>query len=307
MQADKDRKTLSAFFLRLNLQLYCSMIRSRIAPTPSGYLHLGNAYNFILTWLMVRREKGRLRLRIDDRDAARTRPEFLEDIFTSLNWMELDWQDGPQSIEEHRQFFKQELFDQSYHLLLEKLINSGKVYACICSRKSLEEKSCHCADKELALTETDAAWRIRTDEQTVAFNDKLLGRCEVTLQDFVVRRKDKIPAYQVASLSDDCRHETSLIVRGKDLLYSTAAQLWLAENIGESDFNKIQFLHHDLIKGSSGEKLSKSAGSTSLKWMRENGWKRTDFFCSIAEQLGLKGKPKSLLALEELYQSQRAG
>jgi glutamyl-tRNA synthetase len=85
------------------------MIRSRIAPTPSGYLHIGNALNFVRTWLMVRRAGGILRLRIDDIDATRTRPEYFDDIFRTLEWLGMDWDEGPRNANEQTEIYSQSL------------------------------------------------------------------------------------------------------------------------------------------------------------------------------------------------------
>jgi glutamyl/glutaminyl-tRNA synthetase len=256
------------------------MIRSRIAPTPSGYLHIGNALNFLITWQWVRREGGRLRLRIDDSDSMRVRPELLEDIFLSLEWMGLDWDEGPHNAGEQERLYSQSLRAARYAAMIEQLIGTGRVYACECSRTELKERPCGCRHKQLPLDMPDTALRIMTPDLPIIVND-VKGRRPIPLNevmhDFVIRRRDGIAAYQVVSLADDLDQEINLIVRGMDLLESTAAQLYLASLTGAERFSSITFYHHPLLLDDEGHKLSKSAGSTSLKAMREAGMSGEEF------------------------------
>ena len=116
-------------------------IVSRLAPTPSGYLHLGNAFSFILTWLLVRRLGGKLHLRIDDLDAPRLNQDCLEDIFIQLEWLGLDYDNGPQGPDDHLRRFSQSLRLEEYMSALEEIRESGMLYACSCSRKQYLSKS----------------------------------------------------------------------------------------------------------------------------------------------------------------------
>ncbi|QNP52820.1 hypothetical protein H9L05_03570 [Hymenobacter qilianensis] len=112
-------------------------VRGRLAPTPSGYLHLGNAVNFVLTWLLVRRAGGHLHLRIDDLDRARLRPAYLENIFQTIRWLGLDYDTGPRDAEEFEQAYSQQHHLAEYQAMLDDLRSkSGLVYACTCSRTS---------------------------------------------------------------------------------------------------------------------------------------------------------------------------
>src|SRR5580704_15637290 len=98
------------------------LLRSRIAPTPSGYLHIGNALNFVMTWLWVRKEGGQLRLRIDDSDTTRSKPEFIEDIFRTLDWLGMDWDEGPQTPDEQQRIYSQALRAERYAEVTRTLI-----------------------------------------------------------------------------------------------------------------------------------------------------------------------------------------
>lgn len=268
------------------------MIRSRIAPTPSGYLHMGNALNFIITWLAVRKQNGVLRLRIDDIDNARTRTEYVDDIFDTLDWLGLDWEEGPVNTADHLQNYSQLNRTARYNELIGQLIATGQVFACSCSRKTLEQQPCTCHRKQLPLDQPDTALKLHTPENLIIqVPDVQAGTIPVNLYqrmpDFVIRRRERIIAYQIASLADDTDYGINLIVRGNDLLDSTAAQLYIAQLTGNSLFGQTVFYHHPLITGPDGSKLSKSAGSSSLKAWRESGKASTDFYQFLGRLLKL--------------------
>jgi glutamyl/glutaminyl-tRNA synthetase len=259
-----------------------SMLRSRIAPTPSGFLHAGNALNFLLTDELVRQSGGRLRLRIDDLDSGRVRAEYLQDIFESLVWLRIQPDEGPVDPADHAANYSQQLRLSEYDGLLRRLVESGRVFACSCTRSEVARSAVNgqyagtCRERKLDLNAPDVVWRFRTEPGEITeWNDGIAGLQRIlpheTVRDFAVRRRDGIAAYHVASLSDDLRYGVNLIVRGADLLDSTAAQLLLARVLGERGFMNARFLHHPLLKDPAGIKLSKSAGSDSLKAMREAG------------------------------------
>ena len=258
---------------------------SRLAPTPSGYLHWGNAFSFWRTWCRVRTSGGTLRLRIDDLDAARCHPVYLEALFADLEWLELDWEAGPQGPEAHRQRFSQSLRLEQYHSLLRTLQEQGWLYACDCSRQqirkwrqahpeALQEYPGTCRARGLALTSESVAWRVRMPETGEVRVKTAAGILQVpgsVTGDFVVRRRDGLPAYQVASLADDEADGVNWIVRGQDLYESTLRQLWLAAGVRATAFQEVTFEHHGLVRDASGEKLSKSAGAPSLRAWRASG------------------------------------
>ncbi len=284
------------------------MVRTRIAPTPSGYLHIGNALNFVLTWLWARKAGGSVRLRIDDLDAPRIRPEYLEDIFEALEWLGLDWDEGPFSVAEHQQKFSQTHRQDYYHSFLEELIATGKVFACNCSRKSLEKEPCNCFNKGIPVNTSGAALRVRTPDSPIIINDA--GTCSISvsldkdMHNFVVRRKEGMVAYQVSSLADDLLYNVNLIIRGQDLLSSTAAQTYLAAINSKTAFTACCFYHHPLITDSSGQKLSKSAGSSSLKALRATGYSASEFYTYVSKLLAW---PNPALNSAELLQGAQRG
>jgi glutamyl-tRNA synthetase len=251
------------------------MLLTRFAPTPSGYLHVGNAFSFIITWLLARLQGGRILLRIDDLDNERFRPEYLEDIFYSLDWLGLDYDLGPSGVADFHAEWSQHRRIDLYRQLLAKL--SPHLFACNCSRRTWQEASTDglypgtCIAKKLPLETDNAVCRLLTpDNQLIIFHEA--GKVEPVqaspskwMRHPVLRRKNGLPAYQVASVADDCHFGINLVVRGADLFASTVAQCYIAACIGEERFQHINFLHHPLLKDAHGEKLSKSAGSLALK------------------------------------------
>lgn len=252
----------------------------RFAPTPSGFLHLGNALNFSLNWLAAQYAGGLgttkssscIYLRIDDLDNDRKRPEYLEDIFESFRWLQLTWNAAPILQSEHL---------ERYHLTLNRLRETGLLFACKKSRRDLEPFEGvyppEFRDQGLTLDDPDVAWRLKTPPG-------------FPMPDFVVRRRDGIPSYQVASFADDLFYGITHVIRGADLEHSTAAQVYLAELLSEAQFLKIKMLHHPLLLDESGTKLSKSAGSTALKTLRDAGQGPECVYHLLAHWLGLEGK-----------------
>lgn len=251
------------------------MLRSRLAPTPSGYLHTGNALNFLLTETLVRAGHGHLHLRIDDLDRERVRPAYVDNIFATLQWLGIRWDSGPRDAADFAACHSQHLRLALYAELLGCLAAvPGLVYACTCSRAQVAATAGPdgryagtCRHKALPLDTPGAAWRVCTaaDPAPVRFADGLLGPQALDVAalvgDFVIRKKDGLPAYHTASLADDVADRMTLIVRGLDLLPSTAAQLWLARQAGPPwavVFGAVRFWHHPLVLAPDGGKISKS-------------------------------------------------
>jgi glutamyl/glutaminyl-tRNA synthetase len=266
-----------------------SNFKTRIAPTPSGLLHEGNGASFLLTYALAKAYNGQILLRIDDLDAERMRLEYVEDIFRTLDWLGIEWDEGPMSVADFQQNWSQHHRLDLYQNMLEKLKNTdgtsrfgreGGVYACHCSRKQIKEASVNglypqtCRFKNLNFDEKETAWRIHIPEgSTVSFKNYDLENQSITnnqstisntIGDFVVKQKNGLPAYQVASLADDAHFGVNFIVRGADLLPSTAAQIFLAQQLGLTKFADSLFIHHGLLTNEEGEKLSKSQGASAL-------------------------------------------
>jgi len=245
------------------------MIVSRIAPTPSGFLHAGNAFNFILTWLIVRANNGRLWLRIDDLDADRTREVYVEHVFRVLAWLGLDWDEGPVDV---TSFYASHALEHRlwrYEEVKKTLLTHPLVYACSCSRKEILTSSKEniypftCKEKNLALVPYGTALRLHVD---ASLSPEAVA-VETKMGDFILWRKENLPSYHLASLVDDVHMGTTALVRGEDLALSTLAQRYLAQALGYTSFLQAQCLHHPLLNTPEGKKLSKSQRATPVDFL----------------------------------------
>jgi glutamyl-tRNA synthetase len=249
------------------------MVIGRLAPTPSGGLHLGNARTFLVAWLSARAAGGTVRLRIDDLDAARVKPGYVEQASADLRWLGLDW-DGEPLYQSRR--------GEAYAAALQQLREAGRAYPCICSRKEIELASHapHAGEEGPSYPGTcrhkppptgkRAAWRfaVHEDEQHVSFEDEVRGRCEYESDDFVIFRNDGVAAYQLATVVDDIFLGVNEVVRGDDLLRSTARQCLLCRALG---VKPPKFLHVPLVLDAAGERMAKRRDSTRLVALREAG------------------------------------
>ncbi|MFU8819752.1 MAG: glutamate--tRNA ligase family protein [Desulfurivibrio sp.] len=291
------------------------MIRSRLAPTPSGYLHLGNALNFLLTWLLVRRHGGILKLRIDDADAGRCRPEFVEDIFRQLDWLGLTWDEGPAGPDDFAAHHSQLLRVERYRTLLADLKECAQLFPCTCSRRQISQlggqglypgtcrgRRDHPADPHAIRVQVAREWTVTLAGTTSLTTPATEIRLQPATQlgDFILWRRDDLPAYQLASLGDDLDDRINLIVRGRDLLPSSAAQLFLATQLGPAGqgFRDASFHHHPLISAPGGRKLSKSDQDLALAAMRQGGVTPREIYRQAAGFLGLD--PQTIGTLAEL-------
>jgi glutamyl/glutaminyl-tRNA synthetase len=279
------------------------MIRSRLAPTPSGFLHLGNGVNFIRTWLLVRKMGGSLKLRIDDLDSDRCRPEYIEDIFVQLDWLGLDWDEGPIGPDDFARAHSQRLRLERYRQAVEVLAERAPVFACVCSRKEIRQGS---ADGLYPGTcrgfrhrpGAPHALRIMVEADTVVRVGSHSVQLAREIGDFVIWRRDGQPAYQLASLVDDLDDRINLIVRGEDLRHSTAAQLFLAACLERREFARTNFIHHPLLPGDDGRKLSKSDDALALAALRARGVTPLLAYRAAALQLGIN--PAEISCLSDL-------
>ena len=271
---------------------------SRLAPTPSGYLHLGNAFSFILTWLLVRRLEGKLQLRIDDLDSARLKRDCLEDIFLQLEWLGLEYDSGPQGPEEHLKHYSQSLKIEDYRETLSSLRQLRSLYACQCSRKrylAISEDGLYpktCRDKKLDLDQPEITWRFKSESEALSDTLFFEGSSEEDssskpLGDAVLLRRNGVPSYQIASLVDDMKNRSTLIVRGIDLYPSSLFQQTVAEKLGWATFSEICFVHHSLLKDSTGKKYAKSEGAYSLKDLKQENSDPGFVYRGVACWLGL--------------------
>jgi glutamyl-tRNA synthetase len=273
-------------------------LKTRLAPTPSGLLHPGNGVSFVLTWVLARAAQGQLLLRIDDLDEGRRREEYVEDIFYTLDWLGLDYDEGPSGPEDFFSQWSQHKRLDLYHQALNRLVETGSCYACACSRSDIARLAGPgglypgvCREAGIGFDQPETAWRLRLPDKDTAlpcvtWNGGRLLLDAAQMGDFVVKQKNGLPAYQLASIVDDLYFGINAIVRGIDLLPSTAAQLFLAKQLGFTRFGSIRFIHHGLLTEANGEKMSKSKGAGSLRAWREAGLPPLALYRQAGEWLG---------------------
>lgn len=259
-------------------------IKSRIAPTPSGLLHPGNGLSFLMTWAKVRAANGQLLLRIDDLDKQRYRQEYVEDVFETLDWLGIDYDEGPSGVADFEKNWSQHHRLDAYRDAVCRLKEKELLFACECTRKQRREDaenagnrkySGRCLNKKILLDTPNIALRIilLDGDFQLKMNQDIDAeeRFIKELDNFVVNQKNGLPAYQIASLLDDDFYEINYIVRGEDLRPSSWYQLALSHLLEIESFQQTIFWHHPLLAGDDGIKLSKSKGAGSLKAWRENG------------------------------------
>ena len=266
-----------------------SSYRGRIAPTPTGCLHLGHARTFWIAQQRAIAAGGTVILRNEDIDQARCKSEFVQAMFEDLRWFGLDWQEGP-DVGGPFAPYTQSQRTHLYRAALERLVGSGLIYPCTCSRKDIQlaTRAPHAEDEEpiypgtcrnqslsnTALqTSTRHHWRFRVpDGEIVSFVDGHLGPQSFVagrnFGDFVVWRNDDVPSYQLAVVVDDAAMRITEVVRGEDLLLSTARQLLLYRALGLS---APAFYHCELMTDQHGTRLAKRHAALSLRSLREQG------------------------------------
>jgi glutamyl-queuosine tRNA(Asp) synthetase len=257
--------------------------RGRIAPSPTGYLHLGHAMTFWRAQERARAAGGKLVLRIEDIDTARCLPEFASAIIGDLRWFGLNWDEGPDVGGKFAPYWQSER-RCLYFDALEKLRAGGFVYPCVCSRKDVlaaaiaphdenEEPiyagTCRFANNPAA----EAHWRFRIlDGEELSFTDQRLGlqhaKAGRDFGDFIVWRRDGVPSYQLAVVVDDAAMQITEVVRGEDLLLSTFRQLLLYRALG---LKPPAFFHAPLVLDKGGKRLAKRDRSMSLRALRARG------------------------------------
>lgn len=232
--------------------------RGRFAPSPSGPLHFGSLVTALGSYLDARTQGGRWQVRIDDLDAPRVVPGAADAILRTLEAFGFEW-DGPVRF--------QSAHGEAYAAAFATLAQAGTIYGCGCTRREIADSSVRARDGAvypgtcrggLAPGKTARAYRVRTDGVHIAFDDRLQGRIEVALAsevgDFIVKRADGLFAYQLATVVDDGEGGITDVVRGADLLDSTARQIHLQHLLG---LPTPRYLHLPVVVNPLGEKLSK--------------------------------------------------
>ena len=263
--------------------------RGRLAPSPTGFLHLGHAQTFWTAQQRARLHGGVLVLRNDDMDSTRFKLEFVDAMLEDLRWFGFEWSEGPDIGGPFAPYNQSERMD-FYRAALEKLRAGNFIYPCTCSRKDIQTAvtAPHAADDELIypgtcrikpptsnsqLPTSKFNWRFRVpDHETISFCDENLGEQNFVagkdFGDFVVWRHDDVPAYQLACMTDDAAMQITEVVRGADLLVSTARQILLYRALG---LTPPKFFHCELLRDERGVRLAKRHDALSLRTLRAQG------------------------------------
>jgi len=252
--------------------------RGRLAPSPTGLLHLGHAMTFHAAAERARAAYGQLLLRIDDLDRDRSKPHFTAAIVEDLAWLGIAWE-PPMIAQSERIPF--------YRAALERLIAAGLAYPCTCTRKDLLQVPAapheaddepiyngRCRSKQVEAFVPGVNYRLRVpDGEAVTFTDENLGPqayiCGRDLGDFLLWRKDDLPSYQLATVVDDAAMGITEVVRGRDLLKSTARQLLAARGLG---LPSPRWFHTELVRDAAGVRMAKRTGALTVRSLREQGF-----------------------------------
>jgi glutamyl/glutaminyl-tRNA synthetase len=258
--------------------------RGRLAPSPTGYLHLGHARTFWTAQERARLHRGQLILRNEDLDPERCKSPFVAAMIEDLRWLGLDWDEGPDIGGPHVPY-EQSKRRELHRAAFEKLQAGGYLFACSCSRKDIQQalNAPHAADDEPIYPGTcreprageirRVSWRFRVpDGEIIPFIDARLGPQQFVagrdFGDFIVWRHDDVPSYQLAVVVDDAAMGITEVVRGEDLLVSTARQILLYRGLGLAIPG---FYHCPLLTDETGRRLAKRHDSSSLRALREKG------------------------------------
>ncbi|MDR2055199.1 MAG: tRNA glutamyl-Q(34) synthetase GluQRS [Desulfovibrio sp.] len=283
----------------------------RLAPSPTGYAHLGNAWAFLLAWLSVRAQNGRLILRVEDIDPQRSKMKFVDALLEDMRWFGLDWDEGP-DVAGPAQPYLQSRRKDHYEEALARLGRAGATYPCFCTRGELRNLASapHVEDIGVSYPGTcrqlgeaqraalfgagrKAAVRLRCFGEEISFTDALRGEERMRLADcggdFALRRSDGVVSYQLAVTVDDAAMGITEVVRGRDILHSTPRQIVLQRLLG---YATPRYAHIPLLLDSEGGRLAKRHQSLTLRGLRQQGVDARRVVGLLSRMAGLNPREK---------------
>lgn len=280
-------------------------IRTRFAPSPTGYLHVGGARTALFNWLFARHTQGQFILRIEDTDKVRSTEQSVQAIFDALKWLEIDWDEGP--------YYQSERYDL-YNQHMQKLVDNGHAYYCTCTPEQIEEMRSKakaqgnkprydgtCREKNLG-PQPNAVIRFKTNyDGTTTIDDAIKGPIVFQnneLDDFVISRSDGTPTYNLAVVVDDITMKINTIIRGDDHVMNTPKQILLYKALGA---DLPLFAHVPMVLGDDRTRMSKRHGATSVTAYRDMGL-LPDAFINFLARLGWSLGDKEFFTRQELIE-----
>ena len=280
-------------------------VRTRFAPSPTGYLHVGGARTALFSWLYARKHGGTFVLRIEDTDLERSSQASVDAILESMAWLGLDHDEGP--------FYQTKRFDR-YNEVIDELMEKGKAYRCDCSRERLyalreEQMSSkikprydrHCYGKEIDPSKPHVIRFLNPEDGAVEVDDIVKGKVifnNAELDDLIIRRTDGSPTYNLTVVVDDTEMNISHVIRGDDHLNNTPRQINMMNALG---LDVPKFAHLSMILGDDGSRLSKRHGAVSVMQYREDGF-LPEALLNYLVRLGWSHGDQELFTKEEMIE-----
>lgn len=285
-------------------------VKTRFAPSPTGYLHIGGARTALYSWLFAQHAKGQFVLRIEDTDLERSTPEAIEAIIEGMNWLKLSWNEGP--------FFQTQRFER-YNQVIDRMLKEGTAYRCYCSKERLnrlrDQKMAqgekphydgHCRYNEMQKLHNSALPHVvrfaNPRDGSVIFNDLIRGDIEVNnteLDDLIIRRTDGSPTYNFCVVIDDWDMEITHVIRGEDHINNTPRQINILQSLGAS---VPKYAHVSMILADDGQKLSKRHGAVSVMQYRDEGY-LPEAVLNYLVRLGWSHGDQEIFSLDEMIDS----
>ncbi|HDT1685409.1 TPA: glutamate--tRNA ligase [Proteus mirabilis] len=282
-----------------------SKIKTRFAPSPTGYLHVGGARTALYSWLFSRHNKGEFVLRIEDTDLERSTQPAIDAIMDGMNWLNLNWDEGP--------YYQTKRFDR-YNQVIDQMLAAGTAYRCYCSKERLEklredqmakgekpryDGCCRHGDHNHTPDEPHVVRFLNPQEGSVIFNDKIRGPIEFSnqeLDDLIIRRTDGSPTYNFCVVIDDWDMEITHVIRGEDHINNTPRQINILKALGVP---VPEYAHVSMILGDDGKKLSKRYNAVSVMQYRDDGY-LPEALLNYLVRLGWSHGDQEIFSIDEM-------
>jgi glutamyl-tRNA synthetase len=280
-------------------------VKTRFAPSPTGYLHVGGARTALFSWLYARKHGGRFVLRIEDTDLERSTQESVNAILEGMTWLGLEYDEGP--------FYQTQRFDR-YNAIIDELLAKGLAYRCSCSKERLDtlreqqmaakqkpRYDGHCRDANISADQPHVIRFRNPQDGEVAFDDLVRGRISVAngeLDDLIIRRTDGSPTYNLTVVVDDHDMAITQVIRGDDHINNTPRQINLYRAMG---WEVPAFAHLPMILGDDGARLSKRHGAVSVMQYKEDGY-LPEALLNYLVRLGWSHGDQEVFSLDEMIQ-----